>query len=435
MPRINLTILTAGLLALLLVPFATAQDDNVIVSEADVSSIEVAEDRNAVILTVSGTMPDACTEPGEPEITVGDATIDVMLPALRPADQMCAQVLSDYETEISVDPSGLSVGEVTVTVNNAQTTFTYTGGASAQANEAFESCPTADENRAVYIPEMDEPEPYLPLCFAYPADYRVDAVGDALLIAPENAEETESRPTALITREPFAAASPDEIEAELVNRFGLTEEAFTRDEDTGWVETNLPDIVPARAAYIAGEMDVFSVSVTPYDNADATELYAMLREDIMLVDIAYPRRTALPDAGLELAVPSDWTVEQTDGAYAFTVPDGARPIMTASMVDDLPGLDENNDVAAYADAVRERFSEDGDDFVVISPFTSADGYEGVQVFPPSNLCTAIFIPVGGETRVISVSRDACDQDGVIDQPDVERALNTLRMIIDEAAAG
>lgn len=432
MLRINLTILTAGMLALLLVPFVFAQDDNIIVSEADVSAIEVTEGSNAVTLTVSGTMPDACTEPGEPEISVGDTTIDVMLPALRPADQMCAQVLSEYETEISVDPSGLSVGDVTVTVNNAQTTFTYTGGASAQANEAFENCPTADENRAVYIPELDEPEPYLPLCFAYPADYRVDAVGDTLLITPENPEEVENRPTALITREPFSAATPDEIQAELINRFGLTDEAFTRD-DAGWVETNLPDIVPARAAYIAGEMDVFSLSVTPYDNADATELYAVLRESIMLVDVAYPRRTTLPDAGLEMAVPSNWTVEQTDGAYALTAPDGARPIMTATTVNDLPSLGENNDVAAYADAVRERFAEDGDEFVVISPFTSADGYEGVQVFPPSNLCTAIFIPVGDETRVISVSRDACNQEGNIDQPDVERALNSIRMI--ESAAG
>jgi hypothetical protein len=77
-------------------------------------------------VVVKGQMPDACTFAGEATQERVDDTFKVTLPAQRPADAICAQVLTPYELTLSLDVRDLPKGEYTVDVNGTTATFELT---------------------------------------------------------------------------------------------------------------------------------------------------------------------------------------------------------------------------------------------------------------------------------------------------------------------
>ncbi len=73
---------------------------------------------------VSGTLPDACSALTWETPERADDTFIVQVGGERPADAVCAQVLTPFSQSIPLDIYGLPAGTYTVQVNDLTTTFT-----------------------------------------------------------------------------------------------------------------------------------------------------------------------------------------------------------------------------------------------------------------------------------------------------------------------
>ncbi len=73
---------------------------------------------------VRGNLPDACTTISGVDVVRKDNLFEVTLSTERPADAVCAQVLTPFEENVPLDIVGLPAGTYTVNVNGVQTTFT-----------------------------------------------------------------------------------------------------------------------------------------------------------------------------------------------------------------------------------------------------------------------------------------------------------------------
>jgi hypothetical protein len=70
-----------------------------------------------------GNLPDSCTTIDQAKQTREGNTFKITLTTKRPADAMCAQVLTPFEHTIALDVSGLPKGKYEVIVNNANASF------------------------------------------------------------------------------------------------------------------------------------------------------------------------------------------------------------------------------------------------------------------------------------------------------------------------
>jgi hypothetical protein len=98
-----------------------------ITGEAMVNSVQINMMESFPLqmsVTVSGDLPDGCTELTEPQQRREGDTFFITLPTERPADAMCTQALVPFEETISVDILGLEAGTYTVSVNGVEETFT-----------------------------------------------------------------------------------------------------------------------------------------------------------------------------------------------------------------------------------------------------------------------------------------------------------------------
>jgi hypothetical protein len=75
-------------------------------------------------VTIRGVMPDACTKVDHFSQRVSDDTIYQQVYVSRPADRMCAQVLTPYEETLPLDLSELTAGEYVLDVNGMTQTLT-----------------------------------------------------------------------------------------------------------------------------------------------------------------------------------------------------------------------------------------------------------------------------------------------------------------------
>lgn len=78
-----------------------------------------------VHLSVSGYLPDGCTEIDEDGITEqrDGFNYTVNIPTKRPADMACTQAIVPYNINVPIDVYGIEKGIYTVDVNGVQTTF------------------------------------------------------------------------------------------------------------------------------------------------------------------------------------------------------------------------------------------------------------------------------------------------------------------------
>jgi hypothetical protein len=90
------------------------------------SSIQVEERPEGYVLFIEGNYPDACSTVCGSVQTVEGNEINIDLFSTKPEGQICAQMLTPFETEVALDTEGLDPGEYTVTLNedHAETTFT-----------------------------------------------------------------------------------------------------------------------------------------------------------------------------------------------------------------------------------------------------------------------------------------------------------------------
>ncbi|MEA1864193.1 MAG: hypothetical protein U9N46_03180 [Euryarchaeota archaeon] len=76
-----------------------------------------------VNVVARGEYPDSCTEVDEITTRREGDTFFVTITAFRPADAMCAQVITPFEEVIALDVVGLKAGVYTVEVNGIRDTF------------------------------------------------------------------------------------------------------------------------------------------------------------------------------------------------------------------------------------------------------------------------------------------------------------------------
>lgn len=74
-----------------------------------------------VFFDVAGTMPDPCWEAQEPSIDEKGARIEIEIVAERDPDEMCAQVIQDYQHNISLGT--MEPGDYVVDVNGVEREF------------------------------------------------------------------------------------------------------------------------------------------------------------------------------------------------------------------------------------------------------------------------------------------------------------------------
>lgn len=94
--------------------------------EAPVTNVEVISGANGVSVIVRGSLPNACTELGDPVQTIQRNTIGISLPMIRQTGVFCTQAIVFFEETLPLDVSGLTPGEYTVDVNGIDTTFELT---------------------------------------------------------------------------------------------------------------------------------------------------------------------------------------------------------------------------------------------------------------------------------------------------------------------
>jgi inhibitor of cysteine peptidase len=73
---------------------------------------------------VKGDFPDACTSIGTANQRREGNTFYVELMTTRPADMICAQVITPFDHTVALDVVGLPAGTYTVNVNGVTGTFT-----------------------------------------------------------------------------------------------------------------------------------------------------------------------------------------------------------------------------------------------------------------------------------------------------------------------
>ena len=96
--------------------------------EAFVDDVAVTERTEHSYATVRGHYPDACSRISDVQQSVEGSSIRIVLYVDRPADMMCAQMLTPFEADILLETGGLAPGEYTVSINDAPSAAFAIGG-------------------------------------------------------------------------------------------------------------------------------------------------------------------------------------------------------------------------------------------------------------------------------------------------------------------
>ena len=94
---------------------------------AFVDDVTISTRDGSSYATTAGHFPDACSRVSEVQQTVSGNAIDIQLFVDRPADMMCAQMLTPFTVDILLETGGLMPGEYTVTVNERSATLVLSG--------------------------------------------------------------------------------------------------------------------------------------------------------------------------------------------------------------------------------------------------------------------------------------------------------------------
>lgn len=104
---------------------ATTGGGSVITSPIPIESVDVLEATSyppRISVQARGYIPDSCTKARQPVVKRDGSTFTISILGDRPADLVCAQVATPYQT--SIDLGVLSQGSYTVSVNGVSKSFT-----------------------------------------------------------------------------------------------------------------------------------------------------------------------------------------------------------------------------------------------------------------------------------------------------------------------
>ena len=97
-------------------PTESAEEDGLL---AFVDDVVIKEQDEHYYVTVFGNYPDACSRVSDVQQSVEEKSINILLYVAKPAEMMCAQMLTPFEADILLTTGSLEPGEYTVTVNEA----------------------------------------------------------------------------------------------------------------------------------------------------------------------------------------------------------------------------------------------------------------------------------------------------------------------------
>lgn len=116
------------IVAVVLLTKNKSRDENMVIGTANVESIEVTKTDSfpvEVNIKALGYLADSCTQLGDVKQAYDSGVFTVTLESKRPQDAVCAEVLTNFEKDISlVGVSGLPKGTYSVEVNGIKGAFT-----------------------------------------------------------------------------------------------------------------------------------------------------------------------------------------------------------------------------------------------------------------------------------------------------------------------
>lgn len=116
------------IVAIILITKNKSKEENVVIGMATVESIEVTKTDSfpvEVNVLAKGYLADACTELGDVKQAYDSGVFTVTLESKRPQDAVCAEMITNFEKQISLSGvSGLPKGSYTIEVNGVKGAFT-----------------------------------------------------------------------------------------------------------------------------------------------------------------------------------------------------------------------------------------------------------------------------------------------------------------------
>jgi hypothetical protein len=135
----------------------------------------------------------------------------------------------------------------------------------------------------------------------------------------------------------------------------------------------------------------------------------------------------LLDAGMVIRRPPDWHLDRLHGVYGLAPPDVVLDyppyIIVFNSTVDIPA----GDLEGVIEALSGRYEEAGESGVTFQLVT-VDGTQAAQVTGLQNTCLLLAIPRDGIVRTITVTPDACSEDGTLDHAVVRTILESVRLI-------
>lgn len=233
--------------------------------DARVASISVEESEDGIVITIMGDHPDSCTRTGDITQAIEGDMILVTLDSTRPADAMCATVLTPFETTYTLDTSDLEAGEYTLDVNGITETVTIVADLDAQDAETTES--------SEIVFECAEPRDDFTLyddngvCFLYPEDYSVIAGRSFILVS----QPLTDNPILVVEIDVLDADDPLTIE-DIQSALSEDVELAIEDLFIGGESAVVVDEGNQREAFVIANNTVFSFTVNPILEDNTGEL-------------------------------------------------------------------------------------------------------------------------------------------------------------------
>jgi hypothetical protein len=120
-----------------------------------------------VVVQITGSFPDGCTQISRMSQTVDGTTIKITVFTARPKDMACTDVITQFEQKLPLDTTELQPGTYTIDVNGVTTQLDLTSIPSGDTG-AGSPCPIASEGTKLFKNDI------LKLCFLYPDSYILD---------------------------------------------------------------------------------------------------------------------------------------------------------------------------------------------------------------------------------------------------------------------
>lgn len=258
-----------------------AADQAVVITvDADVKEIQIhATDTYPLqaSVTVSGELPDSCTQIGKADQTVGGKTIYLKVYMDRPITAVCSEGVVPYEKTFPLDVKGLSAGKYTVNVNDVTSSLEIPQ-APLVSSDSSQVCPKATADTVSYVNEQEgfcllqllgftvqstvsntvvlESPPLGENGQAVPASLTIEALPDSGASSAEDIanERLGSAESAGVSQQPFTLGGEPAVLADQVPGDLATRQVFAVHDGTGYVLTLSPVDSSAPLAYQAAEL-------------------------------------------------------------------------------------------------------------------------------------------------------------------------------------